>query len=298
MNALKVALARALLHFCSLIPLAVARGLGRGGARLYWLLGGRARQVTARNIDLAFPDMAAAHRKELARCSLQATGELLAETGRIWLRPWPEVSTLIQEVHGAGLIADAQAAGRGVVVLVPHLGNWEILGLHLATLGNTVSLYEPPKLVGLDALIRRGRQASGATLVPTNAAGLAGLYRNLRAGGIAGILPDQVPGKASGGENASFMGVPCFTPTLAGNLVRRSGALAVFGFAQRVPGGFALRYIAAEDALYDEDTTVSLAALNLGVETCLKQCPAQYQWEYKRFRARPKQGPGHYHDLD
>jgi KDO2-lipid IV(A) lauroyltransferase len=33
---------------------------------------------------------------------------------------------------------------------------------------------------------------------------------------------------------------------------------------------------------------VSLAALNRGVEACLRHCPEQYQWEYKRFRTRPR----------
>ena len=93
------------------------------------------------------------------------------------------------------------------------------------------------------------------------------------------------------------MGVPCFTGTLASNMIRRTGALAVFGVAERVPGGFVLRYELAEDAIYDQDTALSLAALNRGIEACLHHCVAQYQWEYKRFRVRPKKGPGLYRDL-
>jgi KDO2-lipid IV(A) lauroyltransferase len=90
------------------------------------------------------------------------------------------------------------------------------------------------------------------------------------------------------------MGIPCFTGTLASNIIRRTGALAVFCMAQRVPGGFIIRYELAEPALYDADTAVSLAALNRGVEACLSHCVEQYQWEYKRFRVRPKWGPGFY----
>ena len=93
------------------------------------------------------------------------------------------------------------------------------------------------------------------------------------------------------------MGQPCFTGTLASNMIRRTGALAVFGFAERVPGGFIVRYSLAEESIYDADTAISLAALNRGVEACVRQCVEQYQWEYKRFRVRPKQGPGVYDDL-
>lgn len=91
------------------------------------------------------------------------------------------------------------------------------------------------------------------------------------------------------------MGVPCFTGTLAINMIRRTGALALFGFAERVPGGFIMRYELAEEAIYDGDDAVSLAALNRGVESCVRQCVEQYQWEYKRFRVRPQiKGKGLY----
>jgi len=197
-------------------------------------------------------------------------------------------------VRGPELVARAQAAGRGVIVLAPHLGNWEMIGLHLPTLGRTVSLYEPPQLKTLGPVIERARQRSGATLVPTDNRGLARLLKSVRSGGIAGILPDQVPPDVNAGENSVFMGLPCFTGTLACNMIRRTGALAVFGFAERVPGGFVLHYQAAEQAIYDPDTAVSLAALNRGVEACVRQCVEQYQWEYKRFKVRPRNGPGFY----
>ncbi|TDG15790.1 bacitracin ABC transporter permease [Seongchinamella unica] len=297
MNGLKAAIIKLFLHFCALLPLSWARALGRTAVHLYWPFGGRSRKVTERNIALAFPELSAAERTQLAKRSLCATGELVAETGHVWLRPWEEIRGLIRSVEGAGLISEAQGEGRGVIVLAPHIGNWEIVGLHLATLGSTVSLYEPPKLAALGPMIERGRQRSGATLVPTDSRGLVKLLKSVKGGGISGILPDQAPGDLNSGENAPFMGHPCFTPTLASNMIRRTGALAVFGLAERIAGGFAVRYFLAEDGIYDEDTQVSLAAMNRGVEACVRYCVEQYQWEYKRFRQRPKQGPGVYDDL-
>lgn len=297
MNALKAALVKAFLYSCALLPLSWARALGRGAALLYWPFGGRSRKVTERNIELAFPELTADERKSLARRSLCATGELAAEMGHVWLRPMDYVLGLIKSVEGAELVTTALAQGRGVIILAPHLGNWEVSGLHLATLGPTVSLYEPPKLTGLGPLIRKARERSGATLVPTDSRGLARLLKSVKRGHISGILPDQAPAELNSGENAEFMGQPCFTGTLASNMIRRTGALAVYSFSERVPGGFVVRYRAAEEAIYDDDTSVSLAALNRGVEACVRQCVEQYQWEYKRFRVRPRQGPGVYDDL-
>lgn len=297
MNGVKVALLKSMLRCCALLPLAWARALGRAAVTLYWPVGGRSRKVTERNIALAFPELDTAAQRELAKASLRETAALAAEMGHVWLRSWDYVRGLIVSVEGQQLITDAQAQGRGVIVLAPHLGNWEMIGLHTGTLGSLVSLYEPPKLAALGPLIETARQRAGATLVPTDSRGLVKLLRSVKGGKISGILPDQVPGDLASGENAPFMGVPCFTPTLANNMIRRTGALAVFGFAQRVPGGFALRYLPAEADIYDADNAVSLAALNRGVEQCLRYCESQYQWEYKRFRVRPKVGPGVYDDL-
>ncbi len=297
MDGLKVAVIKLYLHLCALLPLSWARAMGRGIVRLYWPFGGRSVKVTKRNIELAYPTLGVQEQARLARRSLCATGELVSELGHLWIRPWDHVRDLIKSVEGCELISAAQAQGRGVIILAPHFGNWEVLGLHLGTLGKTVCLYEPPKLQALGPMIVAARQRTGATVVPTDSRGLAKLVRSVKAGCVSGILPDQAPADVNSGENASFMGNQCFTPTLASNMIRRTGALAVFGSAERVDGGFALRYFAAEDGIYDADTGISLAAMNRGVEACVRLSPEQYQWEYKRFRVRPKQGPGVYDDL-
>jgi KDO2-lipid IV(A) lauroyltransferase len=290
MDALKAALVKGLLRVCALLPLETARRVGRVLAAVNWRLGGRARQVTERNLALAYPQLPAPERDRLARQSLAATGELVAEMGFVWLRPWKRLLTCL-EVRGEDLVTNALAGKRGVLVLAPHLGNWEVVGLHLASCGPTVSLYQPPKLVAMDALIRKARRRTGAVLVPADRAGIAALMGALRAGGIAGILPDQVPAEGAGGLNAPFMGVPCYTGTLANRLLRRTDALAIMAFAQRVSGGFILHYRAAHRDVYSEDLRCAVSALNRAIEDCLRNCPEQYQWEYKRFRTRPSRLP-------
>jgi KDO2-lipid IV(A) lauroyltransferase len=297
MNKIKSAAIKAFLHLCALLPLSIARGLGRFAAAIYWPFGGRSRKVTLQNIRGAYPELSGPEQRALARRSLLATGEVIAEMGHIWVKPWSKVSGLLLEVHGAELITKALQSGRGVVALGPHMGNWEVIGLHVATLGKTVSLYEPPKFEALGAVIEQARQHSGGTLVPTTRRGLATLLSSVKRGNIAALLPDQVPGELNSGENSTFMGLPCFTGTLASNIIRRTGALAVFGVAKRVPGGFVIRYELAEPDIYNEDNRVSLAAVNRGVESILKTAPEQYQWEYKRFRVRPKDGPGFYDNI-
>lgn len=277
-----------LLRAASLLPLGLSRSLGRGLGSLLWWSRSSPRRVTERNIDLAFPELSRRERQDLARKSLRSTGELVFEMGFIWHRPWDEVRGRILQVRGEAPVLEALAQGRGVVILGPHLGNWEVAGLYLSTWGDALALYKPPQMQALEQVVRSARERSGTTLVPTDARGLATLVRTLRRGGITGILPDQLPDAPEAGENSVFMGIPAFTMTFASKLLQRSGAAAFFAVAERVSGGFVLHLVAPEPDLYSDDTQTSLAALNRGVEACLRLCPEQYQWEYKRFRTLPR----------
>ena len=137
-----ILLIRLMMVVTRLLPLASARALGRWvGAGLYHL-NSRMRRVAIRNLELAYPDWPPSRRRSLARQSVQSTGELMAEMGRVWTQPWSRTEAMI-EVDGLQCVTEPLASGQGVIVLGPHLGNWELLGMHLATLGNLVALYEP-----------------------------------------------------------------------------------------------------------------------------------------------------------
>jgi KDO2-lipid IV(A) lauroyltransferase len=297
MQTFQLILIKMLLGFCALLPLSAARALGRAMARIYWPFGGRSRKITEINIAAAFPELSERERSALSKKSIESTCELLTEMGHVWLKPWHKVAGLILEETGVELVQAARASGRGVIVLGPHLGNWEVAGLHCGSFGNTVTLFQPPKMEGLGEIIIAARQSSGATLVPTDRRGLARLVRSVKNGGMSAILPDQAPGDINSGQNSLFMGTPCFTGTLASNMIKRTGAVAIFAYARRVEGGFTINYLPAEEEIYDEDLSVSLAALNRGVERCVRCCVEQYQWEYKRFRVRPRDGQGLYDNI-
>ncbi len=285
------------LDLLRLLPLAGARWVGRWIGRLIYRYDGRSRRVTERNIALAFPNLAAEAQDQLVRHSLEETGALAAEMGHVWRAPWGKTASLIESVTGAEGILATLDSDTGVIILAPHLGNWEIIGLHLATLGDTVALFEPPKIAGLGPIIQRARERSGSRLVPTDPRGLAALVRCVRGGGISGILPDQVPAEPSGGLNVPFMGVSCGTPGLACNMIRRTGARAFVGVAFRTPKGFRVVYRPAPEAVYDGDDAVALTAMNQAIADHVAEEVAQYQWSYKRFRTRPEDGVDHYRDL-
>ena len=114
--------------------------------------------------------------------------------------------------------------------------------------------------------------------------GLRAVLQALRANDMALLFPDQVPPRHSG-QFAPFFGEPTLTMTLGSKLLRRSGARAVCAYCKRLPGGrYELVFRPVDEAIYDTDLATSLVGLNRSVEACVRECPEQYQWEYRRFK--------------
>jgi len=70
---------------------------------------------------------------------------------------------------------------------------------------------------------------------------------------------------------------------------QRTGATVLFAFAERLADGigYRLHILPAPDGIADPDLATAVAALNRGVEECVRIAPAQYQWHYKRYSKRP-----------
>jgi KDO2-lipid IV(A) lauroyltransferase len=193
----------------------------------------------------------------------------------------------IVAVEGESYLKDAIANDRGTILLIPHQGNWEVIGLWVAKQAAMTSLYQPPKNRLLGNWIKKSREQTGANLVPTNVRGVAALLKALNRGETVAILPDQQPPKASG-DFAPLFGKPALTMTLAYNLLNRSNSQALFCTALREKGGWRLHFVPADQAIYSEDQAISLKAMNQGVESIAALAMDQYQWEYKRYRTQPE----------
>ena len=289
MNDLKTSLSYALLStLCglfSLLPLSILHAFGRLTAWLAWLKNGRTRRYTEQNLALCFPDQSDQQREQLAREHLRQLGMCFFEMPAVWFRPRAKVNTWVKNVVGEEHL---QAGDKGVLLLAPHIGNWELLGAWLGIHHNATSMFQPPDNAAANQLLMTSRSKSGQAMVPTNVSGVKALLRCLKQGGLVGVLPDQVPPEESG-EMAPFFGIPALTATMSFNLLNRTGAAVVFAYARRLPNsrGFEIVISKAPEAIYTEQSAESLRALNGGVEDCIADVPAQYQWEYKRFKGQP-----------
>ncbi|RMG50514.1 MAG: lipid A biosynthesis acyltransferase [Gammaproteobacteria bacterium] len=291
---MKGALLRGLFWCLGHVPLRVNHALGAGLGLLVWRFSRRDRETALRNLELCFPERDAAWRRRTARASLMETGKALTEAPWLW-HASPERLQAITEVPEFERVAERVAEGRGAILCSPHLGSWELTGLFAASHWPMTSLYKPPREPVVDALVKRARARTGASLVPTTAGGIRQLQAALGRGECIGILPDQAP-RGGSGVFAPFFGRPAYTMTLLTRLAAERKVPVVLSFAERLPGGRGFRmHVRLLDArIHDPDPETGARVLNETIEELVRLNPAQYVWNYKRFKRRPEGMPDPY----
>ena len=138
---------------------------------VYRTLAPRERRITRVNLTQAYPTLDREAHRRMVRESLTHSIATVMEFGFAWMAPPKRVEAAIKAVHGRELLDQARAGGRGVIVLAPHFGNWEVLNFWLSSHFPFTAMYEPPRIAPLDPVIRHGRERMGASLVPTTRPG-------------------------------------------------------------------------------------------------------------------------------
>jgi len=275
----------ALTRLLSWLPLRSVRLLGGWFGALVWMANGRPARITKVNLALCFPELSQSERAHLGKRSVQETARLMTETGLIWHWSKERRSHTLAGITGEELIKESLAVKRGVLLLIPHFGNWEYLGLLLGNYPFT-ALYDPPRIKSLEAPMRRSRDRGGARLMRIDRVGLRAVYRALREGEMVALLPDQVP-ERSAGIHAPFFGVPALTMTFAHRLIKKTHPLVLMASVSRVDHGFEVRFSKVSEDIYQDDAARSVGAMNQAIEDLVRSDLAQYQWEYKRFKKQP-----------
>ncbi len=278
-----------LMTLISWFPRVLSGAIGNLIGYLNLRLETRSSKVTRTNIELCFPELSDDEKTKLVAESLKNTGRNVMETPAAWMGSFDRISQWITRVENSELFEKAYDQGDGVIVILPHLGSWELFNVYFATnpIGEMAGLYQPPDKPWLQSIMAEIRGRFGNELVPTTRKGITRLYRCLGDGGLVTILPDQVP---ETGDFVPFFGEQALTDRLISRLQQKTGARIICCFVKRLSEkeGFAVCFREPDPDVYAEDSLVSMAGINKSIEACVREAPAQYQWEYKRFRERPE----------
>ena len=258
----------------------------RVAAILQWVSADAAK-VTRTNLQACFPDLETDELDALCRQSLVHLVLMAFEFAQ--LNHWSEEKLLgqIASISGKSLLDNAYAEGRGVILLVPHFGNWELLCAFLGAHYNFAALYGPPKIPSIESVIVGARKRFRGEFFAIDTSGMRGLLRVLKQGKLVAILPDQVPDR-NAGVYVEFFNQPALTMTLPHRLIARNNPAVLLGSVQRLvtEAGFSyqLKFESLSSELASSDPETCATLINQSIEQVILRDPAQYQWEYKRFK--------------
>ena len=262
---------------------AVGERLGALGYRPF----GIRRAVVERQIAAAFPELAPSEVTRIARASYRHLGRTTVEAAVLPTFGREHVLSLFEGADGWDLIDEAHAAGKGMLIVTGHLGNWELAGSYVAA--RVERLHAVARHMAnplFDGYLTRTRERLGMRVVYDEQA-VRQVPRAVRDNRVVAMLIDQgAVGLAS--TWVPFFGRQAKTPRGPAVFALRLGAPVIFGCALRQPSGkyrLSLERVEAErTGDTDADVDRIVAAYTATLERWVRKAPEQYFWHHRRWK--------------
>jgi KDO2-lipid IV(A) lauroyltransferase len=268
----------ALEAIVSVLPGPLVFRFGEALGSLAWYFLSQRRKIVLRNLRIAFAgEKELPEIRRMARETFRRSGANLVSVAHT-ARLAPDELGKVIHIENRELLEQALATGKGVVLLLAHMGNWELLSrlVHLFPPGSkTGAFYRPLNNPLLDARVLARRQADGTRMFSKRDP-FHQVTGFLREGGIVGVLADQRVGMQ--GEVVPFFGRLTRTSPLPSLLARRAKAevLALSLVTER-PGKWKAVFLPVEKPY---TTPHCVAAL----EKAMKAAPTDVFWLQERWK--------------
>ncbi|MBU7599952.1 phosphatidylinositol mannoside acyltransferase [Streptomyces sp. P38-E01] len=207
------------------LPERTAVRLGERVADRTWKKRGKGVTQLERNLARVRPETGEQELRELSRTGMRSYLRYWMESFRLpaWSQERIARSVHIHELHH---LTDAHAEGRGAVLALPHMANWDLAGAWLATHKNIpfVTVAERLKPETLYDRFVAYREGLGMEVLPHQGGAAFGvLARRMRAGGVAALVADR--DLSSSGIEVRFFGETARMPAGPALLALQTGAV-------------------------------------------------------------------------
>lgn len=261
----------------------MAAQLGAGMGRFAGRVSPLRRKVVERNLRIAFGrEKSPEDLKKLAdEVFLRSGANLIASLCTAGMSPKRLASVV--RIENPELLGELGSSEKGVVVLLAHMGNWEVLAhafTQLVPQGSRAgTIYRRLNNPHMDEHVITVRRRAGLELFEKRSNPLA-MASFIRSGGSLGILSDQRAEAA--GEIVSFFGRMTSCTPLPAILSRRLG-VPVLGVSMKTerPG----RWVLKLHRLQAEATTQNCMKL---LEEMIRESPGDVFWLQDRWRTNRK----------
>ena len=271
-----------------LLPLRVARIIGRILGHAAWHIVGGERRKALRNIAMAFPSWSKKQCSRTIHAMFLHLGESLAEI--LWM---PRLDLpkrdAVNIVTGMDAVLKVIDAGEGVITFTAHCGNWEWLCYSMGMYGRPVSVLQRERdEAEMNRFITNLRASSGVGTIDRGSPSSAREMINvIRKGGMLAFVLDQNIRTES--VKVPFFGIPAPTPIGPTRFAIRSEAWVTIALAERRADGKQILTFTEPFQCTRDDDPIALAARITGaIEEHIRRVPEQWVWFHDRWRERPQ----------
>lgn len=260
--------------------------LGALGGELYFWLNPAHSGKAVENFTVVLADRARSRRvRSISRRAFRNYGKLLFDFFR--------QSALGAEVVPQRVVADgferldaALVQGNGALLVLGHLGNWDLAGILAASRGYPivalVDSFSPP---AVDELVRAARAKSGLQLVPVDQPGALRQVRSaLRLNRVVVVVADRP--QPVGGVPVRFFGRTAWFPAGTARFALRNNTPVFTGYLLRRPGD-TTAYGQVEPLLEwraTGDLETDIIAITQAIATRLERRVREYPDQWFMFR--------------
>ena len=260
------------------LPLWLAQLLGGCGGIIALLFSKQFRELFNKNYSRA---MALHGIKQRPLIAAAASGMLFMDSLWIWYNP-KKALTKTQFINWE-MVDKAIQHGRGLIILSPHLGGFEIIPRYIAQHFPATIMFRPARQEWLNEIVVLGRAYPNINFVPANLQGVRAMTRTLKEGGAIALLPDQVPSSGDG-VWASFFNQNAYTTTLPARLSNRNQTPVILFSAIRksLGQGWVVEVRLLEP--FSENSEKAAVQMNQAIEEAILKAPEQFIWSYNRYK--------------
>ncbi|HZE12473.1 MAG TPA: lipopolysaccharide heptosyltransferase II [Chthoniobacterales bacterium] len=268
----------------SVLPLGFLFRFGNFVGFLSWLVLGKYRRLARRNLEIAFAgEKSNRELRRIARRNFQRGAANLLCSVKMGSMPPAQMAKHI-ETQNLDAIHRELRAGRPVVVVLSHIGNWELFAQMFSHYVDYVRLATVYQKLGNRYIDEHVRRTRGRTRVEMfdRGDGFHGPIELLRSGGVIGILADQHAGDH--GLWTPFFGRLASTSPLCGLLAKRTGAAVIAAAAYAVgPAQWRMVFTERLDAPGDSVAEIT-EKCNDAIEEQIRAAPEDWFWVHNRWK--------------
>ena len=240
----------------------------------------RSNKISHKNLDIAFPNLDQAKKKEIIKKMWFNYGMIFAEY--VFIKKLKDSENII--IENQEILERIKKNSKPVIFISGHFNNFELMAMHIERSGvNLATIYRPLNNIFLNPLMENIRKKYICKKqIKKGISGTKEILQNFKNGTSIALMIDQ---RVSQGIKLNFFNKEAFTTTIPAQFVKKFDVEIVPVYIERLlNNNFKLKFY--EPIVFNKNYTTEKITLDLNkiLENMIIKNPDQWIWTHNRWK--------------